>query len=29
MARQEGNVVTHRLSGKIGALLIFRQQAGW
>ncbi|MDR1675786.1 MAG: hypothetical protein LBR86_04890, partial [Tannerella sp.] len=28
MARQGGNVVTHRLSGKIGDLLIFRQRAG-
>jgi hypothetical protein len=28
MARQEGNVVTHRLSGKIGDLLVFRQRAG-
>jgi hypothetical protein len=28
MAKQEGNVVTHRLSGKIGDLLVFRQRAG-
>jgi hypothetical protein len=28
MARQKGNVVTHRLSGKIGDLLVFRQRAG-
>ncbi|MDR1602299.1 MAG: hypothetical protein LBS42_07725 [Tannerella sp.] len=28
MAKQKGNVVTHRLSGKIGDLLIFRQRAG-
>jgi hypothetical protein len=28
MAKQKGKVVTHRLSGKIGDLLIFRQRAG-
>jgi hypothetical protein len=28
MAKQEGNVVTHGLSGKIGDLLLFRQVGG-